>query len=189
MTEFILGIWHKKHPGSRFKRRYIRLRVGRWPTFFYYRDLRVYGFDLLMRATTDRVYGCIGCASNFSQDQVCAVWDAARDVLRESELEAGLRDFIFSNDFDLRQMHEDILLSDGKDGIANDCPQPGHPAMTVVARIIRELVKEKLSMTSYSWRYESGLGWADLTEAARCLAFDKGSEAIQEMAFVKDLGL
>jgi hypothetical protein len=189
MEDFIFDTWHRPHSGSRYKRRYVKLRVGRGPVFFYYGDLRIYGFDLLMRATPDRAYGCIGCASSFSQDIVCRIWDAARDVLTESELEAGLRAFILSNSFCLRQMAEDIVLSDGGEGIANDCPEPGHPAMVVVSRLIRELVKEKLSTPSYSWRYEPGLGWADLTEAVRQLAFDKGSEVIQEMSLLRDLGL
>ena len=52
------------------KKTYAKLRVGRWPAFFEYKDARVYGFDFLMRAESDRIYGCLACASAFGEEKV-----------------------------------------------------------------------------------------------------------------------
>lgn len=171
------------------KKTYAKLRMGRWPAFFEYRDTRVYGFDFLMRAEPDRVYACLACASRFSDEKVSVIWNAARGFFSESQIEAHLRSILSSNTFCLRQMYADLLLSDGSEGGREEPAEEGHSVMMILSRLIREVVRERLADPGYLWRYETGLGWADLTDELRRILFAEGSEDIHELTLAEDLGL
>lgn len=170
------------------KKTYAKLRVGRWPAFFEYKDARVYGFDFLMRAEPDRIYACLACASAFGEEKVSVIWNAARGLFSESLIETHLRSILSSNTFCLRQMHADLLLSDGSEGYRERCPEERHSVMMILSRLIRELVRARLD-SGYLWGYEGGLGWADLTDELRRILFDQGSEDIHELTLAEDLGL
>ena len=170
------------------KKRYVRLHVGRWPAFFPYKDARVYGFDFLMRAEADRIYACLACASAFGDEKVCVIWNAARDFFSESMMEARLREILLANKFALRQMYDDLVLSDGGEGCREECPEEDHPVMKILSRLIREHARECLADLDYSWGDRSGLGWADLTDKVRELLATEGSEVIWELTLAEDLG-
>ena len=107
------------------RKRYVKI-YGRWPAFFPYNDARVYGFDFLMRAEPDRIYACLACASSFSDEKVRVIWDAARGFFSESTLESHLRAILFSDQFSLRRMRDDLVLTDGGDGVREECPEKDH---------------------------------------------------------------
>lgn len=86
-------------------------------------------------------------------------------------------------------MHQDLVLSDGGDGIREQCPEDNHAVMRVLSRLIRELVKDHLSDPSYPWGFEASLGWADLTDELKEFLFEQGSEVIHELTLAEDLGL
>lgn len=171
------------------KKRYVRLHVGRWPAFFPYKDARVYGFDFLMRAEADRIYACLSCASPFGDEKVCVIWDAAGAIFSESEMEARLREILRVDKFALRQMYDDLVLSDGGEGCREDCPEEDHSVMKILSRLIREHIRECLADSDYPWGDRSGLGWADLTDMVRELLATEGSEVIWELTLAEDLGL
>lgn len=171
------------------KKTYAKLRVGRWPAFFEYKDARVYGFDFLMRAESDRIYGCLACASAFGEEKVSVIWNAARGHFSESLVEAHLRSILSSNTFCLRQMHADLVISDGGEGYREECPEGRHSVMVILSRLIREFVRERLADPGYLWGYEAGLGWADLKDELRRILFAQGSEDIHELTLAEDLGL
>lgn len=100
-----------------------------------------------MRAEPDRIYACLACASGFEEEKVCVIWN-----------EAHLRAMLFASKFCLRQMHQDLVLSDGGDGIREQCPEDNHAVMRVLSRLIRELLKDHLSDPSYPWGFEASLG-------------------------------
>lgn len=169
-------------------KRYVRI-YGRSPAFFPYKDARVYGFDFLMRAEPDRIYACLACASGFGYEKVCVIWDAARGFFSESAIEAHLRAMLFSGQFSLRQMRDDLVLTDGGDGIREECPEKEHSLMKVLSRLVRERVRGCLVDLDYPWSDQSGLGWADLTDQMRALLATEGSEVIWELTLTEDLGL
>lgn len=171
------------------KKTYAKLRVGRWPAFFEYKDARVYGFDFLMRAEPDRIYACLACASGFAVEKVSIIWNAARGHFNESQIEAHLRSILSSSTFCFRQMHADLVLTDGSEGCREECPEERHSVMLILSRLIRELIRERLREPGYVWGYEAGLGWADLTDELRRILFAQGSEDIHELTLAEDLGL
>ncbi|RZO09432.1 hypothetical protein EKG40_08235 [Pseudomonas moorei] len=159
------------------------------PSFFPYKDARVYGFDFLMRAEPDRIFACLACASGFGDEKVRVIWDAARGFFSESVMESHLRATFFASKFSLRQMRDDLVLSDGGEGYREDCPEKDHPVMKILSRLVREQVRECLADLDYSWGERSGLGWADLTDQVRALLATEGSEVIWELTLAEDLGL
>jgi hypothetical protein len=171
------------------KKRYVRLHVGRWPAFFPYKDARVYGFDFLMRAEADRIYACLACASAFGDEKVCVIWNAARAFFSEPVMEAQLRAIFRVNKFALRQMYDDLVVSDGGEGGREDCPEEDHSVMKILSRLIREHTRECLANSDYHWGDRFGLGWADLTDMVRKLLATEGSEIIWELTLAEDLGL
>jgi hypothetical protein len=86
-------------------------------------------------------------------------------------------------------MHADLILSDGSEGYREECPEERHLVMTILSRLIRELIRERLRDPDYLWSYEAGLGWADLTDELRRILFVQGSEDIHELTLEEDLGL
>lgn len=170
------------------RKRYVKI-YGRWPAFFPYNDARVYGFDFLMRAEPDRIFACLACASSFSHEKVRVIWDAARGFFGDSAIESHLRAILFSSQFSLRQMRDDLALSDGGDGVREECPEKDHSVIKVLSRLVREKVRECLADLDYPWSDQSGLGWADLTDQMRGLLAAAGSEVIWELTLAEDLGL
>ncbi|MGY2258007.1 hypothetical protein [Pseudomonas sp. SDO55104_S430] len=170
------------------RKRYVKI-YGRGPAFFPYKDARVYGFDFLMRAEPDRIYACLACASSFREEKVRVIWDAARGFFNESAIESHLRTILFSGQFSLRQMGDDLVVSDGGDGFREECPEKNHSVMKILSRLVRERVRECLADLDYSWSDQSGLGWADLTDQMRGLLAAADCEAIWELTLAEDLGL
>jgi len=163
----------------------------RWPGFSPYKDTRVYGFDFLMRASSDRIYACLAAASAYSPGTVCCIWDAARDFYGDSNLEAALRSVLVSSDFCFLEMRHDLCHSDGdgEEGIQADCAEEGHAAMEILSRILRENLRQRLMDPDYEWTLAEGMGWAELTEALKLRLFEDGCEVIQEHVLSLELGL
>lgn len=138
-----------------------------------------------MRAEADRIYACLACASGFGDEKVCVIWNAARDFFSESVMEARLRAILLANKFALRQMYDDLLLSDGSGGGREDCPKEDHTVMKILSRLIRECLAD----FDNPWGDRSGLGWADLTDMVRELLATQGNEVIWALALAEDLGL
>lgn len=162
-----------------------------WPGFSPYKDARVYGFDFLMRASSDRIYACLAAASAYTPETVCCIWDAARDFYSDSNLEAALRSILASNNFCFLEMRHDLCHSDGNDeeGIREDCPEEGHAAMEILSRILREILRRRFRDPDYAWTLAEGSGWAELTEALKVRLFEDGCEVIQEHVLSLELGI
>lgn len=148
----------------------------RWLGFSPYNDTRVYGFDFLMRASSDRIYACLAAASAYSPGTVCCIWDAARDFYGDSNLVAALRSILASSDFCFLEMRHDLCHSvgDGEEGIREGCPEEGHAAMEILALILREILCQRLMDPDYGWPLAEGMGWAELTEALKVRHFEDG---------------
>lgn len=145
----------------------------RWPGFSPYKDTRVYGFDFLMRASSDRIYACLAAASAYSPEAVCCIWDAARDFYGASGLEAVLRSILASNALCFLEMRHDLSNSDGdgEGGGREGYPEEGHAAMVILSRILREILRQRLMDPDYGWPLAEGMGWAELTEALKLRLF------------------
>ncbi len=100
-------------------------------------------------------------------------------------MEARLRAILLANKFALRQMYDDLLLSDGSGGGREDCPKEDHTVMKILSRLIRECLAD----FDNPWGDRSGLGWADLTDMVRELLATQGNEVIWALALAEELGL